>query len=121
MQKAWKVMGVSTVKPEGLPKAFTVVEKEIGEVYQVDALRGAGKVNFVETPKGDIVIYREGVQGSGWSIPHGQMIGLVQFLARIYNEHLTEDCKHGVKMFSKCPGTPHRGHASSDWSCPLDV
>ena len=21
---------------------------------------------------------------------------------------------------SKCPGYPHEGHASSDWTCPLD-
>lgn len=22
---------------------------------------------------------------------------------------------------SKCPGPPHKGHASSDWTCPLDA
>jgi hypothetical protein len=87
MQKAWKVLGVSTVKPEGLPKAFTVVEKEVGEVHQVTSMRGDGHINFLETKNGDIVVYREGVRGSTINIPHAELPDLVRFLNYIWLEH----------------------------------
>lgn len=87
MQKAYKVMGVSTIKPEGLPKAFTVVEREIGEVFQCDPLRGTGKVNFVETKQGDVVIYREGVQGSNLQVRHSDLLALASFLGHVFVEH----------------------------------
>lgn len=120
MQKAWKVLGMSTTKPEGLPGAFTVVEKEIGEVHQINPLRGSGRVNFVETPNGDVVVYREGVSGSSINIPHGELPDLARFLNHVWREHREDSCSHGEKVFSKCPGTPHRGHFSTAFICPLD-
>lgn len=29
--------------------------------------------------------------------------------------------KNEEKPTSKCPGPPHKGHASSDWTCPYDA
>lgn len=87
MQKAYKVLGVSTVKPEGLPKAFTVVERDIGEVFQCEPLHGEGKVNFVETKTGDVVVYREGKTGSNIKVGREDLPNLVQFLMHVYWEH----------------------------------
>lgn len=120
MRKAYKVLGVSTVKPENLPKAFTVVEKMVGEVHQVSPTRGSGHINFVETKNGEVAVYREGVQGSNLNIPHSELPALVRFLNHIWLEHREDECNHGEKVYSKCPGTPHRGHSASDWSCWMD-
>ncbi len=85
MQKAWKVMGVSTVKPEGLPKAFTVVEKEIGCVYQIPTQTGR-HINFVEAKNGDVVVYREGVSNSNFKIQREELSSLIAFLMHVYAE-----------------------------------
>jgi len=85
MQKAWKVMGVSTVKPENLPKAFTVVEKEIGCVYQIPVENGR-HINFVEAKNGDVVVYREGMSNSNFKIPREEMSKLIAFLMHVYTD-----------------------------------
>lgn len=85
MQKAWKVMGISTVKPEGLPKAFTVVEKEVGCVYQIAAISGR-HINFVEAKNGDVVVYREGVANSNFKVPAEDISQLIQFLMHVHAE-----------------------------------
>lgn len=115
MQKAWKIVGVSTVKPESLPKGFTVVEKEIGCVHQIP-LESGRHINFVENKAGDIVVYREGVSNSNFRIPREEFADLMTFMRHVYAEH----CTHGEKVLSKCPGTPHRGHTSPYWICGLD-
>lgn len=86
MQKAWKVMGVSTVKPEGLPKAFTVVEKEIGCVHQIPIENGR-HINFVEAKDGDVVVYREGVTNSNFKIPRDEIPAILGFLKHVYVDH----------------------------------
>ena len=80
-------MGISTIKPEGLPEAFTVVEKMIGEVFQCNPWGGSGRVNFVETTTGDVVVYREGAQGSNIQIKREDFDGLISFLIRVYQQH----------------------------------
>lgn len=87
MQKAWKVMGVSTIKPQGLPKAFTVVEKEIGCVHQIPVVNGR-HVNFVETKNGDVVVYREGVSNSNFNITRDEIPALMAFLRHVYVDHV---------------------------------
>lgn len=116
MQKAWKVMGVSTIKPEGLPGAFTVVEKEIGCVHQIPTVNGR-HVNFVEAKNGDVVVYREGVSNSNFKIPAEDISQLIKFLMHVHTE---QGARIVRDAFSKCPGTPHRGHFSTAFICPLD-
>lgn len=85
MRKAYKIVGLSTTKPENLPNGFSVQERSVGEVYQVNTL--LGNVNFVETKTGDIVIYKEGVQGTSIKIPHERLRALAGFLLQVYFEH----------------------------------
>ncbi len=87
MRKVYKVTGVSPKHPGNLPPGFTVTEKEVGDVHQIEFAASGRHANFVETKQGDVVIYREGVENSNFKIKHDQLPGLIRFLNQVWLEH----------------------------------
>lgn len=112
MRKAYRIIGSSTTKPENLPEGFTVKERLVGEVL------GTKELVFHEVKDGSVVVYRQGVSGSNVKLSFDEVGQLASFLVNIVADKRLRDID--ARRASKCPGTPHRGHSSSDWHCPLD-
>jgi hypothetical protein len=114
VRKAYRVAGSSFTKPENLPEGLTVKERLVGEVL------GTSSLVFHEVKDGSVVVYRQGVPNSNAKLSYEEVRKVMIFLNRVVNAHLIQVNTSMIGNVSKCPGTPHRGHASSDWSCPLD-
>lgn len=113
MRKAYRITGSSFVEPKNLPEGFSVKERLVGEVLGTDALV------FREVSDGSVVVYRQGVAGSNVKLSPDEVRELLNFLTPIVYYHHVEGVLAARKA-SKCPGTPHRNHTSSDCHCPLD-
>lgn len=87
MRKVYKVNGFSPKHPGNLPPGFTVTEKEVGDVHQIEFAASGRHANFVETKQGDVVVYREGVNNSNFKIKHDQLPDLIRFLNQVWLEH----------------------------------
>lgn len=105
MRKAYRVTGSTFTKPENLPEGLTVKERFVGDITSTS------EFVFHEVKDGSVVIYRQGVPNSNAKVSYEELETVWRFLLKVWQDHYPQ---------TKCPGTPHRGHASSDWSCPLD-
>lgn len=112
MRRAYRVTGTSFTKPENLPEGYTVKERLVGEVLGTTALV------FREVKDGSLVVYRQGVANSNVKLSFEEVVQLASFLVNVVSDKRVRDIQE--KQASKCPGSPHRGHSFSDWSCPLD-
>lgn len=121
MRKAYRVTGSTFTHPGELPEGLTVKERLVGDIL------GTKEYVFHEVKDGSLVIYRQGVPNSNYKLDWDEVQKLAGFLVDMVADKRVRDlrerqdrCNHGEKIKSKCPGTPHRGHSASDWSCPLD-
>jgi hypothetical protein len=87
-----------------------VKERLVGEVLGTKALV------FHEVKDGSVVVYRQGVAGSNVKLSPEEVREVMNFLYLVDQEAR----RRAVLESTKCPGTPHRGHSASDWSCPYD-
>jgi hypothetical protein len=110
MRKAYRITGSSFTEPSNLPEGFTVKERLVGEVLGTKALV------FHEVKDGSVVVYRQGVAGSNVKLSPEEVREVMNFLYLVDQEAR----RRAVLESTKCPGTPHRGHSASDWSCPYD-
>lgn len=109
MRKAYRIVGSSFQRPANLPEGFEIRERLVGEEIQLQS-----GLSFREVKDGSVVLYQKGVDRSNARISSEDVQELFRFLGDVAAYHMYQ------KAMTKCPGTPHRGHASSDWSCPLD-
>lgn len=117
MKKAYRVVGSSFEHPGELPEGFTVKERLVGDSLTVESFRG-GNLTFQEVKDGSVVLFKEGESGSQVHFKAEDIQKIFRFLGDVAVQH--PECFHTPKAYTKCPGTPHRGHVSSDWSCPLE-
>jgi hypothetical protein len=111
VRKAYRITGSSFTEPINLPEGFTVKERLVGEVLGTKALV------FHEVKDGSVVVYRQGVAGSNVKLSPEEVGEVAKFLVRVFTD---TGARKVAESYSKCPGTPHRGHSASDWSCPYD-
>lgn len=118
MRKAYRITGSSFNHPGTLPEGFTVKERLVGESLTLPSHR-EGNLTLMEVKDGSVVVFVEGVSHSQIHFRAEDIQKIFRFMGDVAVAHPNE-CLRDEKVPSKCPGTPHRGHSASDWSCPLD-